>query len=215
MKFLSAIAKSLLAASLIGGCAQNPFGSAFNRSYKPEFDCGFVQNVYGERISWKNNLPIAFHIHESVPLEFRSVIESSMRKWEQAAGRSLFKISSMSYRGPANPRQDGLNVIYWMETWDSNRPTEQGRTSVYWIGDEIRESDIRINAFNFKYYIDQPSSIKEVHFESLILHELGHVLGLKHMDEGDSVMGTYLSSSSERNTVSSSDTSSLQCEYPL
>jgi hypothetical protein len=202
-----------LIASVIGGCAKNPFGSAFNQSYKPEFDCGFVQNVYGERISWKNNLPIKFYIHQSVPSEYRPVIESAMKKWGQAAGKTLFQVVSQSYPGPDKPRQDGLNVIYWLNTWDSNRSTEQGRTSVYWLGNEIRETDIRINAFNFDYYIDEPKSLRDVHFESLIIHELGHVLGLKHRDEGQSVMGTYLAVSAQRNTISSIDISALQCEY--
>jgi len=212
--FLKLIQLSLIV-SFGGSCAKNPLGSAFNQSYKPEFDCGFVQNVYGERISWKGNIPVKFYIHESVPVEFRSVIESSMKKWEQATGRELFQIVSKGYSGPDSPRQDGLNIIYWLKTWDPNRSTEQGRTSVYWIGNEIREADIRINAFNFTYYIDRPKYSRDVHFESLMIHELGHVLGLKHIDDGASVMGTYLSSNTERVHITGVDTSSLQCEYKL
>jgi hypothetical protein len=213
MNIVLKLIKFGLIASFINGCAKNPLGSAFNQSYKPEFDCGFVQNVYGERISWKTNIPIRFYIHESVPPEFRSVIESAMKKWEQVTSRELFQIVSKSYSGPDNPRQDGLNIIYWLKTWDPNRSSEQGRTSVYWIGNEIREADIRINALNFTYYIDQPKSVRDVHFESLIIHELGHVLGLKHIDDGMSVMGTYLSSSTERTHITGADASSLQCEY--
>jgi len=201
--------------AIVGGCAKNPFGSAFNQSYKPQFDCGFVQNIYGERISWKNNLPIKFHIHESVPVEYRAIIISSMRKWEDVAGRPMFQVISQGYPGPTRPRQDGLNIIYWLTSWDPNRSSEQGRTSVYWIGNEIREADIRINALNFNYYIDKPKSLRDVHFESLMIHELGHVLGLRHIDEGQSVMGTYLSSNTERNSLSELDISSLQCEYRL
>jgi hypothetical protein len=215
MRALKSIIKLGLMASIIGGCAKNPLGSAFTESYKPQFDCGFVQNVYGERISWKNNIPISFHIHQSVPMEYRPVIESAMKKWERVAGRALFKLISQNYPGPDKPRQDGLNVIYWLNTWDSYRGTEQGRTSVYWIGSEIREADIRVNAFNFDFYIDQPKSSRDVHFESLIIHELGHVLGLKHYDDGQSVMGTYLAANTERNNLSSIDISALQCEYQL
>lgn len=180
---------------------------------KAEKDCGFVQNVYGERISWKTGSPIVINIHESVPPQYYPAIEAAIKDWEVTSGKSLFKIGAYGVSGPVKPRQDGVNLIYWMDDWEANKTSEQARTSVYWVGNEIKEADIRINHKNFDYYVEKPASSSDVHFTSLLVHELGHVLGLKHKDGQNSVMATYLSSLVKRDVVATTDLSSLSCEY--
>jgi hypothetical protein len=202
----------LLSALWLTACGQT-LADAMNPSFDPENDCGFVQNIQGQRISWKSNLPVRIAIHSSVPSQFYPALEAAMRKWETATGRPMFQIVSYNVQGPLAPRQDGVSLIYWMNTWESNRASEQARASVYWVGDEIREADIRINAKDFSYYVNQPTSGRDVHLESLVVHELGHVLGLKHKDTGGSVMATYLPSSTNRASVSKSDVESVRCEY--
>jgi hypothetical protein len=189
---------------------------------KAQEDCGFVLNVYGERISWKTNAPVKMYIHESVPQSFIPAILAAAETWEKTAGRKLIDIdTSRRIQGPANPHQDGFNVIYMLDTWEPTRDTEQGRTSMYWLGDLIKEADIRINAKNFGYYWQNQTltkatanqQSKPVNIEALVLHELGHVLGLKHKDEGGSVMATYLASGADRVQVADTDAASLRCEY--
>jgi hypothetical protein len=187
--------------------------SACGYTYKKQSDCNFVQNVYGERISWKANLPITLYVHESVPHEFYEAIEDSIAAWEEAAGRPVFKIAEWGVAGPLLPRQDRVNMIYWMDTWEDQKKSEQARTSVYWIGDEIKESDIRVNAAGFKYFTQQARTTDEVHLPSLMIHELGHVLGLKHNDSGSSVMATYLAAAVYRDRVNPADADALLCEY--
>lgn len=182
--------------------------------FKEQPSCGFSQNVYGERLSWKNNLPIELSVHQSVPQPMIIALERAISQWQTKAGRPLFRIKSYGVTGPLMPRQDGVNMIYWMSDWEENKSSEQARTSVYWVGDEIRETDVRINNKYFTFYIDHSTSpINSVHLESLLVHELGHVLGLKHKDDGDSVMGTYLTSNTTRNEVSFEDEQNLKCEY--
>lgn len=202
----------LLSTLWLSACGQT-LADAVNPSYGAENDCGFVQNVYGQRISWKNNLPIRLSFHSSVPSEYYPAIENALKKWETATGRPLFQVVAYNLSGPLQPRQDGVNMIYWMNTWEANRTSEQARTSVYWVGDEIREADIRINAKDFTYYVTTPRSGRDVHLESLLVHELGHVLGLKHKDAGGSVMGTYLASTTNRATVTKTDVDAVRCEY--
>lgn len=52
-----------------------------------------------------------------------------------------------------------------------------------------------------------------VNIEALILHEMGHVLGLKHKDGSGSVMATYLASGEDRVNVTGVDSTDLKCEY--
>ena len=178
-----------------------------------ETDCGFVQNVYGQRISWKNTGLIPLSVHQSFPDEMMPALEGAIKNWESVAGRPLFQIVATHVAGPIAPQKDGMNLIYWMPTWEADKSTEQARTSVYWVGNQINEADIRLNAKDFKFYLDTPQSYADVHLESLLVHELGHVLGLKHRDDGGSVMATYLASKTIRDNIGDADRTDLKCEY--
>lgn len=191
---------------------------------KSQPDCGFVQNVYGERISWKSDAPVTMQIHTSVPESMIPAIQAAAETWEKTAGRKLFNIvTSPRYTGPIVPHQDGVNVIYFMNSWEANMGSEQARTSVYWVGDLIKEADMRINAADFGFYWkgetltkaakSERASSAPVNIEALVLHELGHVLGLKHKDNQGSVMATYLASGDDRTHLAVADQKDLQCEY--
>lgn len=204
----------LISALLVQACAP-----------KAQEDCGFVQNVYGERISWKGDIPITMYIHSAVPDSMVPAILSAADTWERTAGRKLFNIvTSQRYSGPINPHKDGVNVIYLMNSWEDNKTSEQGRTSVYWVGDQIKEADIRLNADDFSYYWrgqTLTSAAKymggtgsnPVNIEALVLHEMGHVLGLKHKDGAGSVMATYLAAGDDRVRLAGVDSTDLKCEY--
>lgn len=191
---------------------------------KAQDDCGFVQNVYGERISWKGDIPVTLRLHSSVPEAMVPAILAAADSWEKTAGRKLFNIvTSPRYTGPATPHKDGVNVIYLMTTWEDTQSSEQGRTSVYWVGDLIKEADVRLNGADFGFYWKSQTLTKAaktkavtqvpVNIEALVLHELGHVLGLKHKDGAGSVMATYLASGEDRVSVANVDETALQCEY--
>lgn len=175
-------------------------------------DCGFVQNVYGQRISWKTEAPISLYVHESFPDNMLPALQAAMDNWAKVLGRPVFRIVQTKYQS-LGPAQDGVSVIYWMDTWEEKKATEQARTSVYWQGDQITEADIRINHKNFQFFTQLPGKLGEVHLESLLIHELGHVFGLKHKDDSGSVMGTYLASQTVRTKVAAADLKDLKCEY--
>ncbi len=226
-------------------------------------DCGFVQNVYGERISWKGRLPIVMKVHESLPREYDAALLRAAETWNVAAGREIFRIDLRErVKGPVSPIKDRENLIYFYDNvgaakWEKDKAAEQARTSVYWVGDLIQEADIRINggpkdAGGFQFYtLDQQQSsngnrvadastsgassdssstaavslasstgdeaagdtAQKVNFEALMIHELGHVLGLKHKDADNSVMATYLATQTERVDLAETDEKALQCEY--
>jgi hypothetical protein len=186
---------------------------------KPQDDCGFVQNVYGERISWKGAIPVTMYLHESIPAAYVPAIVAAAKTWQDATGKQLFNIvTDHKITGAIDPQKDSQNVIYFMDSWEDDKPSEQARTSIYWIGDQIKEADVRING-KFTYYWDDPSTvtatnkISSINIEALVIHELGHVLGLKHKDGTDSVMATYLANDTDRVSIADTDKSALQCEY--
>jgi Matrixin len=180
---------------------------------KAQKDCGFVQNVYGERVSWKQTVPVHMYLHTSVPSTYESSIRAAADSWNKAERRELIVIESARVGG-SGPARDGKNVIYMQYSWEADRASEQARTSLYWVGDQIQEADIRINGQNYTFYVTQSSSTTQaVSMQALLLHELGHVIGLRHNDASPSVMATYLKANQERTQLQSADLSSLQCEY--
>ena len=65
-------------------------------------------------------------------------------------------------------------------------PAEQGKASIFWIGSEIQEADINLQAL----------AITQVDFQTLIRHELLHSLGLSHSNY--EIMSPYLPTSTIR-----------------
>lgn len=195
-------------------------------SPKPQNECGFVQNIYGQRISWKTKSPIKLYINSSIPAGLRPAIYRAAATWETQLGRKVFEISEDSTQANAFPSRDQKNAIYFLKDWESDKLSEQGRTSVYWAGDEIQEADIRINAADFSYYDQNPqlltgsarlvsqgrTATDGYSFEALVLHEMGHFLGLKHR-EGSSVMATHLAAFANRTQLAGPDQQAISCEY--
>lgn len=195
-------------------------------SPKPQNECGFVQNIYGQRISWKTKSPIKLIISNSIPAGLKPAIYRAAATWETQVNHKVFEISEESSQASPAPKRDQKNAIYFLNNWESDKQSEQGRTSVYWAGDEIQEADIAINAADFSYY-DQNSRIltgsarlvsqgqtatEGYSFEALVLHEMGHFLGLKHRDSS-SVMVTHLTPYSDRVQLSATDQQAISCEY--
>ncbi len=183
------------------------------RKLEPEESCNFVQNSQMQRVSWKGQFPIEIYIHESVPESYFNAIKSAMAQWEYKLNRPLFKIVGVLNGPNDGGLKDGRSVIYYMTEWEKEQPREQARTTIHWLGDMITEADMKIDASNFKFFSgDEPENSK-VDMESLIVHELGHVLGLQHNDEAPSVMATTLANAMIRRTPKAADVASVQCEY--
>ena len=137
-------------------------------------------------------------------------------------------------------QNDGQSVIYWMKDWVQGRTMEQARTSTRWTGAEIIEADVSINNLHHTFYdsgcaenanlvdkfcgidfkLDElgrktTTSKASAHFVSLMIHELGHVLGQSHAEETDSVMQPVLRSSEIRDIISLIDIERILIEYNI
>ncbi len=189
------------------------FATLMGCSQKSPDSCGFVQNSSGERISWKNEVPIHLTMHSSIPVEYRGAVITAAEKWNRALGKNMILIENSVSDGINSAAKDGQSVIYMSNTWEADKASEQGRTSIYWIGDRITETDIKLNGQNFQFYWQSASQTQGVNIEALVMHEMGHVLGLKHKDTESSVMQTYLANNSDRTRVGETDIEALKCEY--
>jgi hypothetical protein len=178
--------------------------------------CGFTQNIYGERISWKSEKVITFVLHESVPMKAIPAIQRAMQTWDKTLGRKVFElVPAAGGSSDKIAKKDHQNVIYWFGAgeWDHAKKEEQARTHVYWEGAQIIEADMRINSDTVSYYFDKPLEAGQVDLESVILHELGHVLGFAHQDSRVSIMESVLPVQTERRDLFKEDVDSVKCEY--
>lgn len=193
----------------------------------PQEACNFVQNSEQQRVSWGAQVPVVLLISGYVPPEQRNAFDPSQyyeairiaaNVWNEAIGREVLRIGGVTDLAP-NFGRDQVNLISFDFDWNGNR-AEQARTTINWVGSRIYEADIHINARDFKFFGDDNPGENEIDMVSLMIHEFGHVLGLKHIDAAQSVMQPTLASASRympqsafRRQLSEIDLSSIRCEY--
>lgn len=173
--------------------------------------CGFLQNSYGQRVSWKQTSPVLFYIDAQFSADEEKAMISAAKKWELVVGRPLATFQRITGDVWA-PSVDGRNTIYSLNDWPSSQANQQAVTNLYWASNHIVEADIKVNKKYFSYFFDQTQSTA-VHFESLMIHELGHALGLLHNSEAPTVMWPVLALGQVRDTISSKDQGNIECEY--
>lgn len=214
---LTTLVTLITALFMLTGCPDPP---------PAEEPCNFVQNAFNRRVSWAR-LPVRFYADDTITDDMRRGIIKAMDVWnKEFDGPVLELIGRTSQLPDANINSlgrvdsDGYNGIYVVpqEKFKNNRSTdEQARTSISFRGDFIYEADILIDGSETFYFEDEAkaASTGAVHFESLMIHELGHVLGLGHIDEvsAKSVMHSTLQYGEYRPTLSETDKDSLACEY--
>ncbi len=200
----------------LSACQKGPLlgpGDSDNLASEAQTDCGFVQNAYGQRVSWKNDIPVTVYVDPQYPTEFRQALINAAAHWNDAAGLTLILLKAPVTAFSEKNQKDTTNTFHWMNEWDESKKTLQGLTSLYWKGNQLTEADVAINNKHFTYYVDTFQNVQQVHLESLLVHEFGHVLGLKHRSTVPSVMWAILNGGVDRSTLTAADRETIKCEY--
>lgn len=195
------------------------FAVGCSKKLKPENSCNFVQNEDRQRVSW-SQAPIRLMIHESVKPEYYQAVKTAVLFWNSGYKKKLFEIEAFGVTSPTKAGRDGVSMIFWRSKWDSSSAREHARTTIFWVGKNIVEADMEINDEHYDFFTGETPDFTKVHLESLLIHELGHVLGLAHngethSEEPDSVMNVQLAKGYLRDTQEQAekDFESLRCEY--
>jgi len=170
--------------------------------------------------------------------EMREALQSAVQQWNTAGDQGCtdiqFVIDTQNATTTYTNRYpdpgwgvkgfDGLNVIVWREkNWaiessdEGFTPAEQKNllalTNIRYVADcgVIFDADISVNAEDYTWSVDGAGGTKSI--QSVLLHELGHVIGFNHVKSDASVM--YYSSSRVRNELTEGDVAGLCEVYPI
>lgn len=174
--------------------------------FKKQEKCGFLQDQYEERVT--ADLPIELYISDAVPEKYYNSIQLAINTWSIPLSKWAFQIVDYKYHSVKN-HQDGKNVLYiFYDHWNSNM-TYSGVINRYSYGNKMTESDIILNGFIYNFSLDPAE--EEMDFESVLLHELGHALGLDHTP--GTVMDAHLSTGTIRRDLTQIDIDNIRCGY--
>lgn len=171
-----------------------------------EESCGFQQNSLGQRVSWKSNMPIRIKLDSNWPEEWRSPVINAIEKWNSALRKEVVKLEQSENTG---------STLEWTKSWPADRSRMQGVTTLTYSGYQILSAKIKINAQDYVYFDSDPNAEKKLHLESLIVHEIGHSLGLKHNENKSAVMQPYLLPGVVRSKPTDQEIKDVNCEYGL
>lgn len=91
---------------------------------------------------------------------------------------------------------DNTNLVYWTKTstlvnggFDNISGTTGVTFSDYFVDGTMAEGDIVLNGVQYQWFTDFNDSVNQAQFvESVLLHEIGHLIGLAHSPAGAATM---------------------------
>lgn len=138
---------------------------------KPTSNCtgdpAYLQNSSCQRLRW-DSLPVVMTFDDNIPAPVRRQAMQAAAEWEAAAGKPLFLFDTLEGRSPKD-----LNMITIVadSQWDG-ASNENAKTFYLYERQSLRQTIISIR--------NRVIENENIDTFSVILHELGHVLGLGH-----------------------------------
>ena len=149
-------------------------------------------------LSGWEKIPIPFRFGADLSYDQKLQLIAAIKTWEWAVGRNLFTYEGIhedttgdSFDDLYSSLNDTINGHYGDRNWKKTAKPEQVLATTIWKNSgqeaQINRADIR---FNEEFYVIGDSLVLAseddkpvVDMQSLALHELGHLLGLSHVDE--------------------------------
>ena len=151
----------------------------------------------------RTSLPVLTYISTNIPNELRSAIYRAAETINKSVGKNLVQLTETTYT---------RNYIEIMPIFDGTKDQE-AYTHIRSADGGIIDASIRVN--NKYPYYNNRSKPGAINFEALILHELGHFLGLPHSEDIESAMYPELGANEDRIILTEDDITTLKCKYNI
>lgn len=152
--------------------------SNYNQCIAKEYKYGVELSSTGKLQHW-SSLPIKLCINKSVPTEFHNKIKNAVASWNSNFIVPIFTINCISNEDISKLEDKNSHSIFWEASNFSKYTSITSLATTLKVSDDesgnFIDADIIINAQVFNW------STGLLDLETVILHELGHVLGIKHL----------------------------------
>ena len=177
---------------------------------------------------WANNsvFPINLQISTDFASEEASVIGNASTSWSESVDDSIQFFETSSSTTPLDQNlssyKDSTYGVYKLTTWPTELPAMAlAVTQIYGIHKDIGGNNERIEIshadilVNYEYFTFSTDDSWGYDLESVILHEMGHFLGLYHEENPsiDSVMYPTISRYNINRTPHEIDEENLNSKY--
>jgi hypothetical protein len=152
-----------------------------------------------------------------------AAVQACFDQWQSVPGSSLkFEFAGFVSPTGMDVRRDNTNVVFWakqstlVDGGAMNISGLRAWTSVQFANDgSILEADIVLNGSQYQWFTDFNDTVSQAQFiESVLLHEIGHFIGLDHSAAGGATLAIGASGVSPEAGLSEDEVAAMRFLYP-
>lgn len=134
---------------------------------------------------WKSS-HIEYYLNKEANILTETVVRETFATWEKATHFTF----TYKGRNRAGLHRDGKNTISFLLRWPAELPIGQVAYCKRWYDREgnIVESDIIFNMQLTRFTTLRTNKPDSYYIEGVLSHEIGHMIGLEHIDNPQSLM---------------------------